>query len=69
MTRHYHCAECGRRLEKSGQGLGTWTCPIHPERLVSVVRDLSGGKEDSRPRREVGMAMRRHTKVEVRHGA
>lgn len=66
--RQYVCASCGRALSKSGSGLGTWTCPEHPERWASVVKDLSGGKEESLKRGEhqVGCSVRRHTEVRVK---
>jgi hypothetical protein len=65
--RQYQCATCHRALTRSGTGLGTWTCPDHPERLASVIKDLTGGKEESLKRGEhqVGCVVRRHTEVRV----
>lgn len=65
--RQYVCAECGQGLKSQGTGLGTWRCSQHPERWVSVIKDLSGGKEESLKRREheIGCTVRRHTKVRV----
>lgn len=63
--RQYVCAECGGSLRKEGTGLGTWTCQAHPFRTVTVTKDLSAGKEASHNLREVGVQVRRHTKVSV----
>jgi hypothetical protein len=63
--RQYQCSECHRALTKGGTGLGTWTCPNHPERWASVVKDLSGGQEDRKSDREIGCTVKRHTKVRV----
>jgi hypothetical protein len=69
--RRYICAECNRNLSKSGPGLGTWTCPEHAERWRTVIKDLSGGKEESLKRREheTPCSVRRHTKVRVVRGS
>jgi len=63
----YKCSQCGRSLTANhdGQGnLGTWTCPVHGARFVTVIRDLSGGKEANRNLRKSAMTVKRHTKVE-----
>ena len=51
----------------TGEGLGTWTCGAHPQRFVTVSRDLSGGKEANREMRRTPVTVKRHTKV-VRNG-
>jgi hypothetical protein len=47
----------------TGEGLGTWTCSEHPQRFVTVMRDLSGGKEASKMLRQTPVTVKRHTKV------
>ena len=65
MPLTYKCSECGEPLESHGEdgGLGTWTCPRHPSRSVTVIQDLSGGKENDRGSRKVPVTVRRHTLV------
>jgi hypothetical protein len=65
--REYRCSNCGRQLHKSGAGLGTWTCQTHPERFVTVLKDLSGGKEvDIKSGQSaVPCLVKRHTLVRV----
>jgi uncharacterized Zn finger protein (UPF0148 family) len=65
--REYRCSTCGKQLSKSGTGLGTWTCPQHPERFVTVTKDLSGGKEAEIKAGEtqVPCTVKRHTLVRV----
>lgn len=66
-SRRYVCALCGRLLNYSSEtgGLGTWRCPDHPSRSLTVVRDLSGGHESGRANREVPVTVERHTKARV----
>jgi hypothetical protein len=64
--RQYVCGDCGRALTSTGTGLRSWRCVDHPERWVSVAKDLSGGQEDRRQDREVGCLVKRHTRVRVR---
>jgi hypothetical protein len=47
----------------TGEGLGTWTCAAHAQRFVTVMRDLSGGKEASKMLRQTPVTVKRHTKV------
>jgi len=47
----------------TGEGLGTWTCPAHPQRFVTVTRDLSGGKENGKLMRKTPVTVKRHTLV------
>lgn len=65
--RTYHCAGCGDRLTNAGNGLKTFRCPKHPLRMVSVLRDTSGGKEDDREARTNVVVVRRATKVLVKY--
>ena len=69
MIRTYHCAECGNQLQGRGTGLKTFTCPQHPRRFETVVRDLSGGKEQNRGERQTPVTVKRHTLVEVRYAS
>lgn len=79
----YVCSDCGERVTMAhgtlsrqgdhgetvtGEGLGTATCSKHPFRFVTVVRDLSGGKEAARAMRAVPMSVKRHTKVRRKYG-
>lgn len=62
----YCCDACGAQLQGLGDGLKTFTCPKHRVRFVTAIRDLSGGKEDRKDARHVGVTRIRHTKVSVR---
>jgi hypothetical protein len=62
----YCCDACGAQLQGRGDGLKTFTCPKHRARFVTVSRDLSGGKEDRKDARHVGVTRSRHTLVSVR---
>jgi hypothetical protein len=67
VRRQYICAACGGALVRNGQpgGLGTWRCPKHPNRVVKVKRDTSGGSEQNKGARETPVAVVRHTAVKV----
>lgn len=66
MQRKYVCAECGGPVSREGTGLGTWHCPRHPSRMVTVIKDLSAGKEgSSRMLIKEPVQVQRHTKVRV----
>ena len=66
----YVCADCGEAVEmnfkeftSTTRGLGTATCQKHRVRFVTVMRDLSGGKEADKVSRSVPVTVKRHTRV------
>ena len=63
--RIYVCAECGGSVVQSGTGLGTWTCPKHPKRFLSVTRRVDSGKEAERSSMWSSVPVVRHTRVRV----
>jgi hypothetical protein len=63
VQRIYVCAECGGAVTQCGTGLGTWTCPKHPKRLLNVERRVDSGKEAERSSMWAGVPVVRHTKV------
>lgn len=71
MNISYVCDDCGGQVtfggstNPAGRGLKTATCWAHPFRFVTVMRDLSGGKEADKGNRSVPVRVRRHTKVRV----
>jgi hypothetical protein len=67
MKRKYVCGTCGGPVTRRGSegGLGTLTCPKHPKRSVTVTKDLSGGQENGKERRQVPISVQRSTLVRV----
>ena len=67
MQRSYVCATCGEAVKRTGQpgNLGTFKCPKHPFRFVTVSRDTSGGSEQLRDCRKEPVSVKRHTLVKV----
>lgn len=64
-TKQYLCATCSEPVVFAGNGLKTPRCSRHPRRTVTVIRDLSGGKEVSKNLRSAAIAVHRHTKTMV----
>ncbi len=63
--KNYICATCDGPVELKGEGLKTATCRKHPFRMVTVMRDFSGGKEADRGQRKTPVTVKRHTQVRV----
>ncbi len=65
ISRQYVCAVCQEPVKMTGEGLKTGTCPKHPVRMATVVKDTSGGSEQLRDRRKEPVMVKRHTQVKV----
>jgi len=49
----------------TGEGLKTGVCKKHPFRMVTVIKDTSGGSEQLRDRRKEPVMVKRHTQLKV----
>lgn len=54
------------KITITGTGLGTWHCTCGADvRYVTVIRDLSGGKEADRASRSTPVTVKRHVAIKA----
>lgn len=64
-SKQYVCFVCEQPVKMTGDGLKTATCPKHPFRMATVIRDTSGGSEQLRDKRKESVMVKRHTQIKV----
>ena len=65
MANQYICVACNGLVKMTGEGLKTATCSKHPFRMVTVIRDFSGGKEADTSHQQTPVTVKRHTAVRI----